>query len=240
MYFASGESLYLGAGLLLLAIVSPAFLKHRWILRVRNLLAWVALALMIVASPPFSLIVSLLFFAVFAVWIIASNRPSLSQTTVNLQMSTSILLAASLLILTILEFSHRKMPRITGNASDHLVVIGDSISSGIDPHLAAWPLVLQQMCGVPVRNLARPGAQVSEGLLIASDLRADDHLDTPIRRSFPPISIGTRQSTTTSPSMRSYPKLPLPTGLSPCSSCRCCQPRLHTGRSKGDWRRNMG
>jgi len=140
------------------------------------LLAWVGLALMIMASPPFSLMVSLLFFAVFAVWFITSNQSSVSQTTVRLQMGASILLAASLLILTILEFSHRKMPRITGNASDHLVVIGDSISSGIDPHVAAWPLGFQQTCGVPVRNLARPGAQVSEGLLIAGDLTADDHL----------------------------------------------------------------
>jgi len=128
MYFASGESLYLGAGLLLLAVTSIAFLKHGWMLRVRNLLAWVALALMIMASPLLSLVVTLMFFAVFAVWFVTSNQSSLSQTTFRLQMGASILLAASLLILTILEFSHRKMPRITGNASDHLVVIGDSIS----------------------------------------------------------------------------------------------------------------
>ena len=175
MYFASGESLYLGAGLLLLALISPALLKDRWMLRVRNLLAWVALALMIMASPPFPLVVSLVFFTIFALWFMTSNQSSLSQTTINLQMGARIFLATSLLILTIVEFSHRNMPRITG-ASDHLVVIGDSISSGIDPHVPTWPLILQQTCGAPVRNLARPGAQVSEGLLIASDLTDDDHL----------------------------------------------------------------
>ena len=176
MYFASGESLYPGAGLLLLAVISPAVLKQRWMLRVRNLLAWVALALMIMASPPFSLVVSLMFLVLFAVWFIASNQSSMPQTTINLQLGVSILLAFSLLIITGLEFFHRKIPRITGNPSDHLVVIGDSISSGIDPRVAAWPLVFQQMCGVPVKNLARPGAQVSEGVLIARDLTADDHL----------------------------------------------------------------
>lgn len=176
MYFASGESLYLGAGLLLLASILPTVQKHRWMLRVRNLLAWLALALMIMASPPVSPLVSLMFLALFAVWFIASNQSSMSQTTINLQIGVSILLAFSLLILAGLEFLHRKMPRITGNASDHVVVIGDSISSGIDPHVAAWPLVLRQMCGLPVRNLARPGVQVSEGALIASDLTAGDHL----------------------------------------------------------------
>ncbi|HET9409985.1 MAG TPA: GDSL-type esterase/lipase family protein [Candidatus Sulfotelmatobacter sp.] len=68
------------------------------------------------------------------------------------------------------------MPKITGSTSDHLVVIGDSISSGIDHTAPAWPLVLQEACGVEVRNLARPGAEVSEGLLIARGLKDEDHL----------------------------------------------------------------
>jgi hypothetical protein len=42
-----------------------------------------------------------------------------------------------LLVLTAIEFSHRTMPVITRKASDHLVVIGDSISSGIDPRVPA-------------------------------------------------------------------------------------------------------
>jgi hypothetical protein len=45
LYFASGESLYLGAALLLLVVVAPIFLKHTWMLRIRNVLASVALAL---------------------------------------------------------------------------------------------------------------------------------------------------------------------------------------------------
>jgi len=175
MYFASGESLYPGATLLLLVVISRLFIKHGWMLRAGNLLAWVALALMIMASPPFSLFVSLTFLAVLAFWFITSSQSSLSQTTINLQMGASILLATFLLVLGFLEFPHRKMPRITGNAN-HLVVIGDSISSGIDPHVAPWPLMLQQTCGLPVKNLARPGAQVSEGLLMANGLTNDDHL----------------------------------------------------------------
>jgi acyl-CoA thioesterase I len=176
MYFASGESLYLGAGLLLLAVLSPAFLKHPWMSRVRNFLAWIGLALMIMACPPVPLVVSLMFLGVCGLWFITSNQTSLSKTTFNLQTGARILLAAFLLILTVLEFSHREMPRITGNASDHLVVIGDSISSRIDRRVASWPLVLQQTCGVPVKNLARPGALVSEALLMAGDVTDDDYL----------------------------------------------------------------
>ena len=176
LYFASGESLYLGAALLLLVVVAPIFLKYTWVSRVRNVLAWVALAFMVMACPPFALVVDVIFLAVFVLWFVTSNQSSASQTSMRLQRSLTLVLTILLLVLPAIEFSHRRMPRITGIVSDHVVVIGDSISSGLDPHHQAWPLVLQQTCGVEVRNLARPGAQVSEGLLMASGLTDGDHL----------------------------------------------------------------
>jgi hypothetical protein len=145
-------------------------------LRIRNVVAWIALILMVMACPPFSIVVDLIFIAVFVLWFITSNQASRSPTSVRLQRSSTVALIALLLVLTAIEFSHRRMPKITGSANDHLVVIGDSISSGIDPRLQAWPLVLQQTCGVEIRNLARPGAQVSEGLLMAKGLTDEDHL----------------------------------------------------------------
>jgi hypothetical protein len=80
-----------------------------------------------------------------------------------------------LLALPAIEFYHRGMPRVTGTASDHPVVIGDSISSGID-QVEPWPIVLQQTCAVEVTNLARPGAQISEVPLMARGLRQRDSL----------------------------------------------------------------
>ena len=176
LYFASGESLYLGAALLVLGVVAPILLKRAWILRIRNVVAWIGLTFMVMACPPFPLVVDAIFFAVFMLWFITSNRASPSQTSIRLQRVSAMFLTTSALVLTAIEFSQRRMPKITGSISDHLVVIGDSISSGIDPRLQAWPLVLQQRCEVEVRNLARPGAQVSEGLLIARGLTSDDHL----------------------------------------------------------------
>jgi hypothetical protein len=85
LYFASGESLYLGAALLLLVVVAPIFLKHTWMLRVRNVLAWVALAFMGMACPPFAVVVDVIFLAVFVIWFITSNQSSASQTSMRLQ-----------------------------------------------------------------------------------------------------------------------------------------------------------
>ena len=42
-----------------------------------------------------------------------------------------------------------------------------SISSGISPQSPSWPTVLQQLTGIPVRNLAKPGAGVMEGRAMA-------------------------------------------------------------------------
>ena len=172
LYFASGESFYLGAVLLALAAVANPFLKQTWLLRVRNVAAWIALALIVMACPPFAFVVDLIFLAVFLLWFITSNRSSATL----LQRGSTLLLTVMLIVLSAIEFSHRMMPRITGSASDDLAVIGDSISSGIDPHVEAWPVVLQQTCGVKVRNLARPGAQVSEALLMARDLTESDRV----------------------------------------------------------------
>jgi acyl-CoA thioesterase I len=172
LYFASGESFYLGAALLLLVIAVSPFTNRPWLLRLRNVGTW--LALVVMACPPFALIVDLIFLAALVLWFIASNRSS-GRWLKSRPVATPVLVVL-VLVLTAIEFSHRKMPIITGKPGDHLAVIGDSISSGIDPRIPAWPLVLQQANGIAVRNLARPGAQSSEGLTMAEKLTPEDHV----------------------------------------------------------------
>jgi acyl-CoA thioesterase I len=174
LYFASGESLYLGATLLVLAIVASPFLKHAWSFRVRNVGAWVGLAIAVMGCPPFPIVIDLILLAAFLLWFIASNRDGVTQTWMRLQRGSTVVLMGLLLLLTAIEFSHREMPAITGKPSDHLVIIGDSISSGIDSRITTWPLVLQQTSGVSVTNLARPGAQTSDGLTMADKLTPND------------------------------------------------------------------
>jgi len=174
LYFASGESLYLGAALLVLVMGVSPFLKQTWLLRLRNVGIWLALAMIVMACPPFALIVDLIFVTALVLWFIASNRSS-GRWLRSQFAATAVLLVLSL-ILTAIEFSHRKMPAVVGKPSDHLVVIGDSISSGIDPRVQSWPLVLQKATGIAVRNLARPGAQSRDGLTMAEKLTAEDHV----------------------------------------------------------------
>ena len=175
LYFASGDSLYAGAGLLLLAVVVSRYLKQSWLLRLRNLAEWLGLALTIMACPPFSWTVDAIFLAAFVLWLTVSNYRLGGRASDWRLVPTAILLIV-LLTLTAMEFSRRAMPAIIGSPADHLVVIGDSISSGIDPRVPTWPIVMQQLTGVPVKNLSRPGAQAIEGLDMARKVTADDQV----------------------------------------------------------------
>jgi lysophospholipase L1-like esterase len=87
-----------------------------------------------------------------------------------------VILFLLVLVLSLLEFPHRAMPVITGAPSDHLVVIGDSISSGIDSRVSSWPVVMHESTGVPVKNLARPGAQAIDGEAMASQVKPEDRV----------------------------------------------------------------
>src|SRR5262249_24430497 len=149
LYFASGDSFYFGAFLLITAIVTSPLLKHRWMFLARNVASWVGLAMMVMACPPFSWSVDALLLALFSVWFVTTNRLRPSGMWARVRVISASGLCLSLLTVTALEFPHRRLPPIKGAPSGHLVVIGDSISSGISQHAPSWPSVLQQMTAIP-------------------------------------------------------------------------------------------
>jgi len=175
LWFASGDSLYAGAVVLLLAIVLSPHLGQRWLLRLRNVAAWLALAMIVMACPPFAWIVDAVFLVAFVFWFVSPTLAS-AAIWVRLRTAASGVLLVLLLVLLAVELCHRAMPVIVRVGSDHLVVIGDSISSGIDPSVPAWPLVMQQMTGVSVKNLAQPGAQVISGITMAEEVTPEDRV----------------------------------------------------------------
>lgn len=176
LYFASGESFYAGAALLALTVGVSPLVQQEWLLRVRNGAAWLSLAMIVMACPPFAWVIDVIFVAAFGVWFIATNRPPSKPRRTGLRTGSTIILLLLLVTLVVIELPHRAMPVIVGTRSDHLVVIGDSISSGIDPRVPPWPLVLQQISGASVRNLASPGAMTSEGSTMAKQLTQEDHI----------------------------------------------------------------
>lgn len=176
MYFASGESLYAGAVLLLLAIARSPLLRRAWHRPLRNIAAWLGLMLMLMACPPFPWIVDIGFLGAFLLWFGTEHRIARVSVHARWRTATAPILAGLLLVLSATELRHRYPPTITGARSDHLGVIGDSSSAGIDPRVQSWPIVMQQMTGVPVEKLALPGAGSLEALTTVAKLTPEDRI----------------------------------------------------------------
>jgi lysophospholipase L1-like esterase len=176
LFFAAGESLYPGSVLLLCVLAASPIVRNSWQRRVRNILAWLGLCLMVVASPPVSPLTILFFILLFLVWMIYSNRTAGATRESGIRPVAAILLTVLTVVVTRTEYLQRRMPHVSGARADHLVVIGDSISAGIDPAIAPWPTVFQTMTNIPVKNLALPGAEVNEGPYMAAKVNPEDHL----------------------------------------------------------------
>lgn len=176
LFFASGDSFYFGAALLLLVIATSPYLTRRWALGCRNTTAWLALAMIVMACPPFPWMISAIFLGAFVMWFIGANWSAAGWVWVRSRLVVTSVLVLLLLVLPAIEFSHRRMPEIVGAPCDHLAVIGDSISSGIGLRVPAWPLVMEQMTGVPVKNLARAGADMIEAQSMAKEITPEDRV----------------------------------------------------------------
>src|SRR5271170_476644 len=175
LYFASGDSLYPGALLLLLAIMASLFWLGR-LRRLRNLATWVGFAMIVMACPPVPWWAVVVVLASFFLWLIADHRSQTDSLWIRLRLTAAAILVIWLLAVPISELFHRRPPVVRGQAADHLVIIGDSISSGIDPHTVAWPVFFQRLTSIRVENLSRPGAGVLEAPTMAGQIKAEDTL----------------------------------------------------------------
>ena len=137
------------------------------------MLAWISLLLIVMACSPFPWFAYLGLALTFGVWYSVAN---IKAAGTFMRRASGAVLAALLGALVILELPHRTLPVITGPTDDHLVVIGDSISAGLDPRIPPWPIVFEQKTGVPVKNLSRVGATTTDGVGLTAGISDKDHL----------------------------------------------------------------
>jgi len=137
---------------------------------------WLGLALIFVACPPVSGWMAAVFLVAFSLWLIAKGRVRPDSPWSRVRIAAAAILLVCLLVVSGSEFLRRRGPRLSGERKHQLTVIGDSISSGIDAHTPAWPILLQQQTGIPVRNLSRAGAGVLEARTMASQVQPEDRL----------------------------------------------------------------
>jgi len=142
----------------------------------RRISTWVGLAFVVMACPPFPWGVDVLFGLVFLVWFSSTNRRQSKRRSGGFGTAITAVFVLLLLCLSTIEFVHRQVPTITGQKSDHLVVIGDSISAGLGVTPHPWPDVMREMTGIEVINLSKPGATMKDGIAMAAHVAPEDHL----------------------------------------------------------------
>ena len=176
LFFASGDSLYPGALLLGLAVIAGPSPQSRGLRLLHSLAMWLGLALIVMGCPPVSGWMAAAFLVVFSLWLIAKGRVRPDSPWSRVHIAAAAVLLVWLLVVSGSEFLQRRGPRISGEPKHQLTVIGDSISSGIDTHTTAWPILLQQQTGIPVRILSRAGAGVLEARAMASQVQPEERL----------------------------------------------------------------
>ena len=162
--------------MLIASVVTSAFSLPTIVIWIRRISVWVGLALLIMASPPLPWSLDALFGLVFLLFLISGHRLKPTHELRRFHIASSVFFVLVLLIIPITEFAHRRLPAIRGEASDHLVVIGDSISAGLGTRVRAWPEVMRQATGAEVTNLSKPGATMMDGLSLANRVTEQDHL----------------------------------------------------------------
>lgn len=175
LFFASGESLYPGAVLLMASVIAGQS-SRPLIPRLGRIATWIGLALVIMACPPLAWWLSALLGLAFLLWTISRLTTSHVRGWDTFRKSAASLFIVLLAGITAVEYVHRRLPRIHGEKSDHLVVLGDSISAGLGTQQSPWPEVMKKATGSNIINLSLPGATVPQAMGIANHLSAHDQL----------------------------------------------------------------
>jgi len=135
---------------------------------------WTGLALLATASPPLTWWIDAIFATIFLLWFVQWNVLHSDSGLGKSRFGSLVILVLLLVALSGSELLHRRMPVIRGVRSNHLVIVGDSISAGVGRVATPWPVLFQQQVDVQARNLSQPGAGVGEATAMASSVTSQD------------------------------------------------------------------
>ena len=124
LWLASGESLYVGMGVMILVVGWSWWVRNRWMVRLRNLLAWVGMAMVVLACGPFSWWVYAALVGLFVGWFWGWNVSKVGRREQVLRVGFAAGLVGVLLVMVLMELPYRKLRAAEGVRADHLVVIG--------------------------------------------------------------------------------------------------------------------
>jgi hypothetical protein len=174
--FASGNSLFSGAAMIVLGLMCRRLGAPRWCRPIAAVGAFTGVLFVILSATPFSWWFYCLWASLLAV---AWRRPFVKPFRgragwrVSLSPVAAIALTVAACLAEAATLLSQPLPK---GAFPRLYVIGDSISAGISDSETTWPEFLAEEYGVEVVNLARQGATSRSVVEQAQEIPAGDAL----------------------------------------------------------------
>ena len=171
LYLASGETLYVGGGILLLTALFSHWAQSRWGIRVRNFLGIIGAILLALSCAPLPWILYGGLAAGFIGWFVAWNWGEKKWLRTGTSAAVAIMIATAVTM----ELPYRNGRILSYDRRHaHLTVIGDSISAGIGGE--PWPSIYANESRVQIKNLSRAGLVTGEAMTMANQVETKDTL----------------------------------------------------------------
>lgn len=153
----NGDAFFIGMGMAIIGLLTRAWMRSRAALTIMRIIGVIGAFLVVASSTPFPIWVYCLW---MFLWLLGFLPPFVRVTKI-------IILCVTLLsiLLCALEFPYHLRPTISLFANQHVYVIGDSLSAGLDSSTTNWPVVLGSLSRLEVTNLAQAGATASSALV---------------------------------------------------------------------------
>ena len=161
-HFASGQALFSGVGLNLLAIALTTLFQSRPARMGRNVAAIIGGILVALSAVPLPFWLLGIFFVAVAGWLIVEG---LSQRVPRPHHTAARTFVALVCVVMLgLEIPWQLRPAIAVNGRPRLVVLGDSITAGMGgAQIVNWPNLLAKDHGLSVTDLSEAGAKLKQG-----------------------------------------------------------------------------
>jgi len=173
-HLAGGNVFFLGAILIAAGCAFSFFFRGGFLSVISRLAALLGIVAVIFSPTPLPGWLSFIWLLLVAVWLLVQNLKATSETKFTTICRSLALLLSLTVILSELP-SHMK-PSLPGGPYDKVVLLADSISSGLNPDEKTWPKIIREEYGVTLLDFSRAGATVRDAIRMADSIPKGDCL----------------------------------------------------------------
>ena len=170
-WLVSGRCFFLGAGLLLAAVMLPSGKRSSQCRRISCALMAVGVVLVACSATPLPLWVYGIWFVVTAAWLTMRGKENAGRCYSKAEVALRVGVGLTTIVAFGLELPWHLPPLVVLDRSEPVYVIGDSLSvSSAEGQDTAWPQILAQEKNIIVVNLSRPAATAKSAASVTDKL----------------------------------------------------------------------